>query len=1348
MILVHHPYYYLIFYSAHLSSPASESHPAISSLETDAFDLGNIDDSEDEDNLSDDENNEEAQTSEIAEEDVPVTGVVQTYLVALRDTLTKEIEKHQMPQCYRDGHFWIRPQNAFFALRKAQRSVDGLSPLPLYYPPVFIWLPHLLSDDLHCQEPSCHLRKLTSRGWNNNPVARRVVSLDGLYYVMTQRVQCDKRTGGCGKSWNLYDPIILQQLQPGLAAEFPAFFTHRSGIDKTLMTLIRAGIAHRMSSNAWSQVLRELHIRQHDLQELKYLHAIHTKSTQWQWHSSHAKEPSYIPFSEFKDKNGYAGFSPSRWYINAIYMDFMEHIRPYLDQCVASLTGYVLKWDHSFKLVKLMMKLNGEVTFAALFTLLNEFEQIRYQAFVPTKALSHLRGGLEEMVKSLASHGLAQPILGFTDNVASDAAFFTGCIPSLATQVNPIQLEEFSDLPKITLPDDVTVHLCTTETEIQTACTFIIEQLPKEEIGGSLLIGCDSEWDFETGASAIGPRKTALIQISLPKVVYVMRVYELKKLPSSFEAILNAPRITKVGRNIGGDLAKWERDFGVKLPKKNKAKSREGFLELGKIAKAKDAISTANASLATITAATLQQSLSKEMRVSEWSAPQLSADQIHYAALDAWVIHPIWAVLEKQPIVGMPLKTASPVGQAVSIYSRNVEVAHGKIILQPAKFDIHDHTSAKITSVNVTKSRAVVQVDKILKADYNLSWHKKTIQEVQAGRETFPILVSLSSLKTRNSEPSTPHATAIPAELPRSPDTVTLIHPPDTQSVAIVSEETVDNNSDSDVELEMDDPLDMELPDTGYVQAESANQLPSRILADVFHEIDKVCRTISKKHSLHHKFATAFSDTMLIPDKKDKANVEVYLKSKSKSWDRVRQASPEWLWSRVRRYIPESELLYRILTEFFEAWGHIKCTVTGQPLFGDETWKKVKGVLHDVQKGWISDPSGIPVYTIRKRDKNNLLVYHCIRGTNSVEGAVHNPIRRNFAALNASVPLADSLIADYRHRHNLDIGSVHKFGITYKGHYDPWLDHEIALLRSDITWTTNPTSSTLLPDMEPLDFAPTQEQFGIPCIPVADRIKCDFSGAPVLPGSSDQNSKPQTIYPTQLRLSSLNSKRGNMYEYLATAQETLYAVTPVHTKEEYTLYHNSVAPGGEWAPVNGNPHFDRMAAWWSAKANGLTIFYKLPEHLSSYHKRWLEHRQELQTLVASESQRSAHRTRIRSSHHLATVLNPAPQDQPGVLAQTDITTELLTLNTSDEPDPNNIEMMSIAQDNITGLSQWHTFTSAPLLMHPMAENTPTTRFAKPRASRHCYNCKQAGRSGENCPGRTKRAYCSFCKLNS
>ena len=54
---------------------------------------------------------------------------------------------------------------------------------------------------------------------------------------------------------------------------------------------------------------------------------------------------SYDPFSDFGDKNGYAGYWPSRWYINTVYVDYMEHIRPALDQCVAALTGYIIKWD-------------------------------------------------------------------------------------------------------------------------------------------------------------------------------------------------------------------------------------------------------------------------------------------------------------------------------------------------------------------------------------------------------------------------------------------------------------------------------------------------------------------------------------------------------------------------------------------------------------------------------------------------------------------------------------------------------------------------------------------------------------------------------------------------------------------------------------------------------------------------------------------------------------------------------------------------------------------------------------------------------------------------------------------
>lgn len=99
------------------------------------------------------------------------------------------------------------------------------------------------------------------KGWNTDPIARRVIGLDQNYYVMTMRMRCRAdASGGCGKSHNLHDPVVLEQSDRRLVAAFPAFLTHRSGIDKTLMTLIRAGMANRVSSNAWSQILRELHV--------------------------------------------------------------------------------------------------------------------------------------------------------------------------------------------------------------------------------------------------------------------------------------------------------------------------------------------------------------------------------------------------------------------------------------------------------------------------------------------------------------------------------------------------------------------------------------------------------------------------------------------------------------------------------------------------------------------------------------------------------------------------------------------------------------------------------------------------------------------------------------------------------------------------------------------------------------------------------------------------------------------------------------------------------------------------------------------------------------------------------
>ena len=225
--------------------------------------------------------------------------------------------------------------------------------------------------------------------------------------------------------------------------------------------------------------------------------------------------------------------------------------------------------------------------------------------------------------------------------------------------------------------------------------------------------------------------------------------------------------------------------------------------------------------------------------------------------------------------------------------------------------------------------------------------------------------------------------------------------------------------------------------------------------------------------------------------------------------------------------------MYVLLKELFDSWGPVKCTVTKQPLFSQETWKKAFAVLHDVQKGWISDPSSIPVYTLKGTDKHGLKLYHCIRGTNSVEGAVHNPIRRNFASLNASPELADELIADFRHRHNTDCGTMNRTGKHYGGHYDPWLDHEISNLRSDISWVQKPVTLSwcIIQDTDPMEFAQTQEKFGITSIPPMIRMANDFLG-PEISLNPLTTSNNNSIYLTNLHLSKLRKEMMSMSFWL------------------------------------------------------------------------------------------------------------------------------------------------------------------------------------------------------------------------
>ncbi|KAF5342768.1 hypothetical protein D9758_017029 [Tetrapyrgos nigripes] len=1200
-------------------------------------------------------------------------GIINTYLHSVRDKLAKSLNQNIMPFCYMENSFWVESPDPIFAMRHAAKSDQGLNPAPYYRPKVFVWLPQTIDrSPLTCQNSDCShyhdpVYRLKDKGWLDTPIARKVIGLDSNYYIMTKRFYCPKdASGGCGQSWVLYHPDILKQLEPALADRFPAFLTHRSAIDKTLLALIRTGIAHRVSSSAWEEILRELHVREHDIWELHYLQTIQHEQMLDTKNSRPLKQ--YPPFSAFSDKGNMLDIHlPKITSIMCIWILWR------------ALDLVLINWDHSFKVPKYMMRLNGVVVFVGLFTVLNEFGQIRYQAFVPTKSLTHIRAGMKAITKSLQEHGHPQPILGFTDNVGADLQTFMECIPSLGKNVTLVDpAGSFPHLPRMQLPSGVSPNLCKTPLEIETACHGILALIdPDTNPTGIVSLGFDMEWEYSTGIGGTGSKKTAIIQLATPTSVYLLCVYLLDKLPGSLKTILMSDHLIKIGRNIAADFSKLARDFKeFELPRKI-GNQYQGTVELGSLAKQKQVTSDANTSLSNLVAAVLRKNLSKEMRSSEWGSAILTQEQIQYAALDAWVALELYNCMQALPDTGIPLSATTHVGQLVSLFVKQQEVARGKIVEQPANLNIKQNLQGETKEVNInintTKTRALIEIFEVLAPACIVAHHRMSLSDIQNGQEKFLAVVSLSSLRTY-----TPGATMlleqIIPELPKNMGAPSLIRPPQVpdaiQSTVEQSDLIQSGMSMTEIRDEEDQGADQldddsddsedETEDITKDNTAASQELPaftqgvtdqhdSHILADIFHVIQKVTKTISKRHSLSKRFARAFSDTLLIPDETDKNTIEAYLAKRNLDWNTMRAKRPSWLWRRVRRYVPRKEVLHPILKEFFDCWGNVICSVRKIPLFNEESWKKAHAVLQDVQRGWLSDPSSIPLY-VYDGQQEGLTLYRCLRGTNSVEGGVHNPIHRLFAALNASPELADSLTTDFRHRHNTKQESRHKYHTEYKGHYDPWLSHAIHIIRGDIQWIKAPPSSIWsLTTTDPLSFAASSEQFGITRIP--PEVRSDMHFATSLINNTHEEDIMSSYSIELLSLSKLSGKTKNVYNYLASVQGTQHAVVPLHTKEEYELFHILLR-----VEVN-------------AKGAENSVFYKLPEHLEHYYNTWDEYRKTRQTMIQSQVQRQPNHDHIHTAAYVSETLPSAHHSRPGVLLQHEHEPEV-SIHSNVNPDNN------------------------------------------------------------------------------
>ncbi|KAF7372906.1 hypothetical protein MSAN_00496900 [Mycena sanguinolenta] len=205
----------------------------------------------------------------------------------------------------------------------------------------------------------------------------------------------------------------------------------------------------------------------------------------------------------------------------------------------------------------------------------------------------------------------------------------------------------------------------------------------------------------------------------------------------------------------------------------------------------------------------------------------------------------------------------------------------------------------------------------------------------------------------------------------------------------------------------------------------------------------------------------------------------------------------------IRRFIPGPELLVKRLQCLFNAYRNVKCpTATGKKayFFSDEAWKMASRLVDTAKQGYLSDPLNIPLYYLMGRDRDGLNLYRCIRGTNSIEGGWHMPLRRMFGSLGSASDFGEALILAFAYRRNITVGYKNRTGRVYKGHFDLWVQDETtelaAAINSSTSFPTPKILSTRIVTSESFGITPISsalaEQYNITTLPPLNPVVRPF----------------------------------------------------------------------------------------------------------------------------------------------------------------------------------------------------------------------------------------------------------------
>ncbi|KAF9044693.1 hypothetical protein BDP27DRAFT_1374097 [Rhodocollybia butyracea] len=584
-------------------------------------------------------------------------------------------------------------------------------------------------------------------------------------------------------------------------------------------------------------------------------------------------------FPKFDDAMKYAGSAPSIRYMKSIWTDYHSGIKIYADRVQTSLSGYKLAGNHTFRVMKAMARLKSEPTFAALFSLVNEWEEIRAQAMALTKGFSILPEMFKQVSVGLKEHGHQPTALYYCDNPTAERDFHERVTESLRDGVQHIINKPGKNLPKFKLdPRTVAIEYFDNSMLINNVCEEILESMEQLSISEQLVVGLSV-------CCISGSEILKSIQLRMPEKILIFQVIQLhaENVPTCLRSFLTSPRIIKAGR----------------------------------LAKVKGVANDPCASPSLIVLAVLKKRYSP-IPVTFTETPP-SEEDTHALATEAECAWQTYVCMSQQGSVAKRLQK----GLFLSIMAQRT-LSWMKMTL---------------TSVKITPAYSLIQIDKVLVPGSLLSKHSQTVQWMFDHDPLSNSILGIPALPPAFPiEPDPELAVGSTQQIidhlqGQLGDGNEALDEEDDHNGGLIDGEVGSENLAYDIEE--DEPTASEeiiVNSLQYCQAllvqhaEESQTLPTRVFDDIFHFMDRLLRTLPKSHSAFKEFSHLFSETILIRDSNNVKAVKAVLEKKDIPWSYAVHSKKDWLNCHVRRYVPEPQKLEADLQRLFSSFEGVICS--------------------------------------------------------------------------------------------------------------------------------------------------------------------------------------------------------------------------------------------------------------------------------------------------------------------------------------------------------------------------------------------------------------------------------------